>query len=277
MLNQCLLQRLEEETGSFVSDWQAGFRKHRGCRDNVLTLRLLYDEILEEGRKMYVTFIDYSAAFNSVSHKFIDKALKAVCASHKRHALFRAIYAAASATTRVKNTDGTEIMSAPLAIDRGVVQGDITSPLYFILALQLILRKHYNVSVQGVQFENIRMDTLGYAGDAALLDEDIKVSTTRVTSISSGSRQDADMIISVEKTEVMHVEEQGRVSTASAEELEGVCKFECPHVDCKRVFYNAHGCKCNAGKCRRKNWYAVEKILDMKGDTGTPNRKFLIR
>ena len=75
VLNQCLLQRLEIETDSFLSDWQAGFRKNRGCRDNVLTLRSLYDAILEEGRKMYVTFIDYSAAFDSVSHKFIDKAL----------------------------------------------------------------------------------------------------------------------------------------------------------------------------------------------------------
>ena len=30
---------------------------------------------------MYVSFIDYSAAFDSVSHKFIDKALKAAGAS----------------------------------------------------------------------------------------------------------------------------------------------------------------------------------------------------
>ena len=84
-------------------------------------------------------------------------------------------------------------------------------------------------------------------------------------------------MISVEKTEVMHVEEQGSVPPACREELEGVCKFECPHVDCKRVFYSAHGCKCHAGKCRRKNWFEVEKILDVRGDTGSPDRKFLIR
>ena len=135
ILNQCLLQQLEEETDSFLSDWQAGFRKKRGCRDNVLTLRSLYDEILEEGRKMYVSFIDYSAAFDSVSHKFIDKALKAAGASHKSRALFRAIYNAASATTRVQSTDGTDVMSAPFPIDRGVVQGDITSPFTLYLPL----------------------------------------------------------------------------------------------------------------------------------------------
>ena len=277
VLNQCLLQRLESETDSFLSDWQAGFRKNRGCRDNVLVLRSLYDEILEVGSKMYVSFIDYSAAFDSVSHKFIDKALKAAGASHKSRALFRAIYHAASATTRVQSTDGTTVMSDPFPIDRGVVQGDITSPLYFILALELILREHDCISGKGVRFGDIRVDTLGYADDAALLDADINISTARVTSIASGSRRDADMEISVEKTEVMHVEEQGRLDPANTEELKGVCTFECPHVDCKRVFQNAHGCKCHAGKCRRKDWFEVDRILDIKGNTGSKDRKFLIR
>ena len=226
---------------------------------------------------MYVSFIDYSAAFDSVSHKFIDKALKAAGASHKSRALFRAIYKAASATTRVQSTDGSEVMSAPFPIDRGVVQGDITSPLYFILALELILRKHDSNRNKGVRFRNTTVDTLGYADDAALLDDDINVSTTRVTSIASGSKLDADMVISVDKTEVMHVEEQGRVAQATIEELQAACTFKCPHIGCERVFHNAHGCKCHAGKCRRKNWYEVEKILDVQGGTGSPDRKFLIR
>ena len=33
-LSQCMLRRLENETSDFLSDWQAGFRATRGCRDN---------------------------------------------------------------------------------------------------------------------------------------------------------------------------------------------------------------------------------------------------
>ena len=277
VLNQCLLQQLERETESFLSEWQAGFRKKRGCSDNVLTLRTIYDEMLELGKKLYVSFIDYSAAFDSVSHKFIDEALKAAGASNKSRALFRAIYKAASATTKVQGTDGTDVLSAPFPIDRGVIQGDITSPLYFILALELILRKHDNISGKGIQFGGATVDTLGYADDAALLDSSSGVATERVTAIARGSKQDADMEINVTKTEVMHVEEQGRTTPATNAELKAVCKFECPHAGCTRVFQNAHGCKCHAGKCRYKNWHEVEKILDVQGATGTPERKFLIR
>ena len=44
-----------------------------------------------------LSFIDYSAAFDSISHKFLDKALKRAKVSVKTRRMFRAIY-------RVTNT-----------------------------------------------------------------------------------------------------------------------------------------------------------------------------
>ena len=142
VLSQCMLQRLEHETDGFLSDWQAGFRKLRGCRDNVLVLRTIYDDMLARGKQLYTTFIDYTAAFDSVSHKFLDEALRDAGASNKTRAMFRAMYKAATANVKVTGIDGKEILSEAFAISRGVVQGDIVSPLYFILALELILRRH---------------------------------------------------------------------------------------------------------------------------------------
>ena len=137
-----LLGRLEKETNGFLADWQAGFRKLRGCRDNVMILRTIFDDVMDQGKQMCATFIDYTAAFDSISHKYLDHALKEAGASVKTRRMFRAIYKAASAVTKVSDVDGKEVMSNPFSIDRGVVQGDITSPLYFILALELILREH---------------------------------------------------------------------------------------------------------------------------------------
>ena len=260
VLNNCLLQRLEQETGKYLSDWQAGFRKQRGCRDNVMVMRTLLDDMLDQGRRIFVTFIDYKAAFDSVSHKFLDEALQAAGASAKTRSLFRAIYNAASATTRVESTDGTTIMSKPFDINRGVIQGDMTSPIYFILASELILKRHDRNPDKGIKFGGQKVHTLGYADDAALLDDSCAVASDRVTSISAGSKRDADMIISIDKTEVMHVEEQSRVTPATAQEAAKVCTFTCPNAGCNKVFYNAHGCKCHAGKCKYKDHYELEKF-----------------
>ena len=153
--------------------------------------------MLDKGKELFSTFIDYSAAFVSVSHKFLDRALRRAGASHKTRAIFRAIYKAASARTEVTDVDGKKILSDAFPIRRGVVQGDITSPIYFILALDLILRDHDNHPQKGVDFGGVKVHTLGYADDAALLDSKKAVATARVTSIAAGSRKDADMEISI--------------------------------------------------------------------------------
>ena len=167
---QCLLARLNKETNGFLAEWQAGFRSNRGCRDNVLVLRTLYDDMIDKGKELYVSFIDYSAAFDTVSHKFIDRALAEAGASVKTRAIFRAIYQAATARTEVEGIDGKKILSNLFPIRRGVVQGDITSPIYFVLTLELILRLHDKHKQKGVDFGGHRLHTLGYADDAALID-----------------------------------------------------------------------------------------------------------
>ena len=274
---QCLLQRIMTETEGYLSDWQAGFRCNRGCRDNTFILRTIYEEMIEQGREMAATFIDYSAAFDTVSHKFLDLTLKDAGASTKTRSIFRAVYNAASAMTKVQSTDGEVVMSNPFPINRGVVQGDITSPIYFILALEHILRRHDNEENKGIDFGGRRVHTLGYADDAVLLDNDGETAANRVTAISIGSKQDADMTISVAKTEVMYVREQGRITKATTAEAEGVCTFECPHIGCDKVFFNAHGCKCHAGRCAKKDLYPVDKILQVRGELGSPKREFLVR
>ena len=192
-----------------------------------------------------ITFIDYSAAFDSVSHRFLEEALVKAGASVKVRAMFRAVYSSASAFTTVPAPDGEVAKSAVFGIKRGVMQGDITSPLYFILALDLdlILRRHDNVAAKGVPFGNLMLHTLGYADDVGLIDidntEGCQRATKRVTSIAAGSRADADMEmeISISKTKVLHVRRQDSVNTTTSEEVKKKCKLVCPHTDCGFVFY----------------------------------------
>ena len=277
VLSQCMLARMVKETEDFLPDWQAGFRSKRGCRDNILVLRTLYDAMMERGESMYVTFIDYSAAFDSVSHKFLDEALREAGASDKTRAMFRAIYRAATARTAVQGTDGNTVLSDVFPVNRGVVQGDITSPWYFILALELILRRHDADARKGVMLLNENIHSLGYADDAALVDNNLDVATDRVTNISRGSRKDADMDINIAKTEVTHVCEQDAVSRTTDEEARKVCTHKCKHPGCTKVFKNAHGAKCHQGKCRWRQTYVMEKILAVSEDPTSNNCRYRVR
>ena len=113
----------------------AGFRPARGCRDNVCALRWFIQVIIREGRQAVITCIDYSAAFDTESQMFLDEALAEAGVGAKVHRIVQAIFAAAAGVVRLSHHDSTMTISAPFDIARGIIQGDIFSPVAFISGL----------------------------------------------------------------------------------------------------------------------------------------------
>ena len=105
----------------------------------VCRCRPVLAEILREGRQAVVTFIDYSAAFDTDN----DNALAETVVSSKVRRIVQAIFAAATGVVRIRQQDGGVEMSEPFNIERGVLQGDIFSPVCFIAELDRIF-KQYN-------------------------------------------------------------------------------------------------------------------------------------
>ena len=69
--------RLMQQSELRLEDWQqAGFRPGKGCRDNTFILRALIQRVMQLGRNITLTFIGYSVAFDTVSHTFLDDALR---------------------------------------------------------------------------------------------------------------------------------------------------------------------------------------------------------
>ena len=100
----------------------------------MMALRVLCEKMMALGRSLTAVFIDYRAAFDSVSHKYVDTALKRAGASAKARAMYRAIYKAAAAYTEATDADGKKIRCDNFFnTGRGVLQGDITSftPLFY--------------------------------------------------------------------------------------------------------------------------------------------------
>ena len=109
-------------------------------------------------------------------------------------------------------------MSETFNIERGVLQGDIVSPVCFIAGLDRIFRLYHYVNpgtAVGMGAHTVRMTELEYADDAALIDEDTRQATARVTSLAAGSIADAAMIISTKTRKVMHIHKTTRTSATT--------------------------------------------------------------
>ena len=109
-------------------------------------LRWFINMVLREGRRAVVTFIDYSAAFDTESQIFLDSALAEAGVSVKVRRIVVAIFAAATGVVRIRQPGGGILLSEPFNIERGVLQGDIFSPVCFIAGLDRIFRLHDHVN-----------------------------------------------------------------------------------------------------------------------------------
>ena len=139
---------------------------------------------------------------------------------------------------RISNPDGSTDDSEPFDISRGVLQGDIFSPVAFIAGLMQTFRSH-DIPEAGITVgappHEVSISGLEYADDVALLDPDTEQASRRLSSISSGSKKDAAMVISIPKTKVMHVHKKDQVLKNKEEEItEMGFKHVCP--DCARDF-----------------------------------------
>ena len=63
-----IILRLKAKLDQELPEEQAAYRKGRGTVDMLVCLQILMEKIIAIGQKAFIMFIDYSKAFDSVSH-----------------------------------------------------------------------------------------------------------------------------------------------------------------------------------------------------------------
>ena len=140
---------------------QAGAQAGRGCLEHILTLRLITDHARRKKTKLYVTFVDFSAAYDRVPRAALfDRLRRMGCGSVMLGCLV-AMY------TTTRNIIGTALMTATA----GVKQGSPSSCLFFILFLEDMVRMIKEV----YQTDGF----LGWLHLLVLMDDTVLFATTR--------------------------------------------------------------------------------------------------
>ena len=103
-----------------LPDVQAGFRKGRGTRDQIVNILWIMEKVREFQKNIYFCFIDYAKAFDCVDHNKLWKILKELGIPDHLTCLLRNLYAGQEAAVRTGHgtTDWFQI-------GKGVLQGCI--------------------------------------------------------------------------------------------------------------------------------------------------------
>ena len=67
-----LQARLQQYVNRELPDVQAGFRKGRGTRDQMLNIRWIIEKAREFQKNIYFCFTDYAKAFDCVDHNKLE-------------------------------------------------------------------------------------------------------------------------------------------------------------------------------------------------------------
>ena len=69
ILLKVIADRLKAKLDDEIADEQCGFRTNKGTRDQILNLKLIMEKHRERCHNLYMYFVDYQKAFDSVDHE----------------------------------------------------------------------------------------------------------------------------------------------------------------------------------------------------------------
>ncbi len=125
-----------EVTKGTVSKEQGGFRKGRGCVDQIFAMKRLVEEYLGKDKKLYGAFMDLEKAYSRVNREALWSVLRIYDVGGQQLKGIQAFYREANACVRVEVE-----FSENFAVEVGVRQGCVMSRWLFNIFLDGCMRK----------------------------------------------------------------------------------------------------------------------------------------
>ena len=188
-------ERLKSKVDEGVDKAQFGFRKGLGTRNATFMLRTVMERAIEKQKDVYMCFIDFEKAFDTVRHELMMERLRGLGVDAADLRVFTNLYWGQKAVVKIG-----EDRSEWTEIQRGVRQGCVLSPDLFSLYSQAVmdeLRNMEGINIGGTNINNIR-----YADDTVLIADTEEKLQGLVNKLNEGCGQ-YGLKINIGKTEVM--------------------------------------------------------------------------
>lgn len=219
------MQRIVKHLDPKLRSEQAGFRHGRSCIDQINTLRIIIEQAVEYCSPLYLLFIDYEKAFDSVDRTCIWIELENFGVPHKIISLIRKSYEAFQCSVL---HDG--MASSSFETVSGVRQGCLLSPLLFIVVLDAVVKRATDNRPRGIVWNpllpNQRLESLDYADDKCKLSHKRSDQQAKLDDLASESAK-VGLRINVPKTKEIRINpESNGPLTLNNQPIERVQEFQ---------------------------------------------------
>ena len=188
-----LQARLQQYVNGELPDVQAGFRKGRGTRDPITSIRWIIEKARDFQKNNYFCFIDYAKTFDCVDHKKLENSSRDGSIHHLT-CLLRTLYAGQEATVRTGHgtTDWFQIR-------KGVHQACILSLKLY--AEHLMQNTGLNEAQTRIKIAGRNINNLIYADDTTLMSESEEELKTFLMKVKEERK--SWLKLNIQKTKIM--------------------------------------------------------------------------
>ena len=194
---------------------QTAYRKGVSCAEAIFSTMEVISTYSQCSEKVYMCFYDLQKAFVSIQYPVLLKRLYEYGVNNKAWRLLRSWYTSPKSMVRVNG-----LLSSPLTLERGVLQGSILSPVLFLMMMDPLLKSLQNKGLS---------PSVGdiYAGGFIHADEIRTIISSRATlqeQINTVCTFAANngLTLNPTKCEVMLISPSKPATTATIATLEGV-------------------------------------------------------
>ena len=193
---------------NIIPEKQAGFRSNYSTIDHIFTLYAMISSQFSKNKKLYVCFVDYRKAFDSVQREALFKILEARGFDGNFLSAIKAIYSKVNASIYVDGCQ-SESFTCPL----GLKQGCLLSPNLFSLFMTEISIEINKRGLDGITFIN-NFDTifhLLFADDIILVSDSVIGLQNQINILESQSIR-LGLSINENKTEIVIFRKGGYIA-----------------------------------------------------------------
>ena len=199
LFTRVLNNRLKDwaENYHLLIEAQAGFRAGMSTTDNIFVLHGVISHLINQGKKLYCAFVDFTKAFDYVVRENLWYKMIKYGIRGKILNVIKSMYSSVKSRVKYNNQLGNEFYCG-----LGVRQGECLSPLLFSLFLNDIEEHFIQAGMEGIDIITVKMFMLLYADDIVLFGNSAEQLQDSLNLLSNYCKR-WKLTVNINKTKVM--------------------------------------------------------------------------
>ena len=264
IMGRVIIDRIRNAVDEKLRKEQAGFRKGRNTGEQIFVLRNIIEQVVEWNSSLYVCYVDFEKAFDSVHRETLWRIMKCYGIPGKLISMTKALYE--DCQCAVLDDTGSPTW---FEVITGVKQGCVMSGFLFLLVIDWVMKATTKGEETGIRWKlTSKLEDLDFADDLALISSTRAQIQRKVEKLDQKGKQ-VGLKINVAKTKTMRYNavnnEPVMIGDKGIEEVDKfvylgatVSKTGGSDCDIKSRIGKARGAFCKLCKVWKSSQYSIK-------------------